>query len=692
VLGGLLLVLLGFAAPTARAADTPGLSAAVKAGFDGNYRNGEWFGAQVTLSNDSDDDRSGTLGLTGQGNLRAASLDIALPGHSRKQVWLYAFNGQYYSGSIQLVLRRGDTIFLQRDISLSFNDNSSFIIAVVGGDGGALSSLSGMTLGNVVTTTQGSGSLRTTVAHIGLDELPPAPAALDGLDALVVVDGDTSQLSATQRAAVRAWVIGGGDLVIAGGQVGAGNAAGFADILPVRVTAPQPLADLSPLAKFAGSSEPITLTGQVVASGATLQPAARLLAASADGSPLLAQRDYGRGRVSYIAVDPNLGALRAWGGYASLWQSLFATHYGGPTFNALNMDRFGFGASLLPQLDLPDPTLLLIVLLVYIVVVGPLNYLLLRQLGRREFAWLTTPLITLLFAVVFYAIGYQSKGGDVLVSRSTVVFASGQDDTAIIAGTIGIFSPSRTSYSLSLSDTALAGDVGYSSNIALGGASNVTPSTLRLGTPNTLTDIAIPNWQQREVAVQDRIKLPPQFSAQARRDGPTVKLTVKNLASQPYTDVVLYAPSEQQVSASFSLAVGESKEVALAKKYSDANQLVSDLSGGNGGSVYYYGGRGGGVVYFPNGRRGQVSEAERQQEARDQLAGLMIGSREVGLGLSTDVTQGPSSSNSSLPPSKDKQIYIAAWSDHNYLPASLAVSAQEQQSVTLYVAPVASEP
>ncbi|PZR97602.1 MAG: hypothetical protein DLM69_09535, partial [Candidatus Chloroheliales bacterium] len=594
MLGGLLLVLLGFAA-AAGAADAPGLSATIKAGFEGNYRNGEWFGVQVTLSNDSDDDRSGTLGLTAQGGLRAASLDIALPGHSRKQVWLYAFNSDY-SGNIQLALRRGGSILLQRDVSLSFNDNSSFIVAVVGGEGGALSSLSGMTLGNIATT-QGSGSSRTTVAHIGLDELPPAPAALDGLDALVIVDGDTVRLSEAQRAAVRAWVVGGGDLVIAGGQAGASNAAGFADTLPVRVAAPQPLADLSPLAMFAGSSEPITLTGQVVASGATLQPGARLLAASPDGNPLLAQRNYGRGRVSYIAVDPNLGALRAWGGYTNLWQSLFAAHYSGPTFNALNMNRYGFGASLLPQLDLPDPVLLFIILLVYIAVVGPLNYLLLRQLGRREFAWLTIPLITLLFAAIFYAIGYQSKGGDVLISRSAVVFASGQDDTALVAGTVGIFSPSRTSYSLSLSDTALAGDAGYSSSSSFGNTSANT-SNLRLGAPNRLTDIAISNWQQREVAVQDNIKLPPQFSAQARLDGPTVKVTVKNLASQPYTDAVLYAPSEQQVSASFSLAAGESKEVALAKKYSGADQLVSDLSGGNGGRVYCCG-SGGGVVYFP---------------------------------------------------------------------------------------------
>ena len=689
VLGGLLLVLLGGFAATAKA-DVPGLTATVKAGFQGNYRNGEWFGVQVTLSNDGDADRSGTLTLVGQGRVQASSVDVVLPGHSRKQVWLYALSANY-SGNLQLTLRQSDNLLLQQDVSLNFNDNASFIAAVVSSDAGALSSLSGMTLGN--TTAGGTASSRTTVAHIGLDELPPVPAALDGLDALIIADSDTSRLSAAQTAAIRAWVVGGGDLVVGGGQAAVGNAAAFAYIMPVRVGPPQATHDLSSLVKFAGSSEPITLTDQVAASGATMQPGAHLLAAFADGTPLLAQRDYGRGRISYIGVDPNLGALRAWGGYANLWQNLLAAHYGGPSFNALNIGSFGAGSSLLPQLDLPNPALLLVVLLVYIIVVGPLNYLLLRQLGRREWAWLTTPLLTLLFAAVFYAIGYQSRGGDVITSRSAVVVASGQDDTALVAGTVGIFSPRRDSYSLNLSDTALAGDAGGSGNISFSGNPSVATSSLRLGAPNALTNIAIANWQEREVAVQDSLQLSPQFSAAARLDGQTLTMTVKNLATQPYTDAVLYAPSVQQVSASFSLAAGESKVVALDKKYRDVDQLAADLSGDSSGgsSVYYYANGGSGGVYFNGGQRGQISETQRQQQARDQLVGLLLGSREAGLGLALNTNQGiANGSNTALPPSKDQQVYIAAWSDHDYLPATLTSIAQQRPSVTLYIAPLAT--
>lgn len=691
---GLLLMLLGSGGRT-QAADAPGLSGEVKVGFQGNYRNAEWFGVLVQLTNDGDSDNSGTLSLSSKAELRSASREVILPGHSRKQVWLYAVSGSY-NGSVQLTLQQGGDVLLQRDISLSFNDQSAFMMAVVSSDGGALNVLSGAQLGNQssipnVGNPSANVSSQATIAHIGLDEVPPIAAALDGLDALVIADGDTTQLSEQQRAAIRAWVISGGDLVVAGGLNGSSNAAAFGDILPVSLGAAQPISDLSPFTHVITSSEPITLSGQVVASTATLQKGGIALAAAADGNVLLAQRSYGRGRVSYIGVDPNLAALRAWGGYANLWQTLFAAHNGGPSLNSINMNSYGAGLSLLPQLDLPEPFLLFIVLFVYILVVGPLNYLLLRQLGKRELAWLTTPLITLLFAAVFYAIGYQSKGGDVLVSRTAAVLASGYGDDARVVGDLSIFSPGRSSYTLQLSDTALAMQAN-DSRFPVNSSVSDPPANLELGSPNLLTGLNIPTWSQGDVAIADTISLPPQFSATATGSGANLKVTVKNVSTQVYSDAVLYAPSEQYASPPFQLAAGESKDVALTKKYSRAVDLYEYMSGDTYSGLGYGVGSGGTVIYYPTtGRnRGTITDGERIQEARDQLVGTLLGSREAGLGAPDLVNSYYSGGNTNLQPSKDMQIYIVAWTDHNYLPATLTVGAKETVNVTMYVAPIAS--
>lgn len=47
--------------------------------------------------------------------------------------------------------------------------------------------------------------------------------------------------------------------------------------------------------------------------------------------------------------------------------------------------------------DLPSPWTLVLFMLVYVLVIGPLNYVVLRRMRRLELAWITVPLVVLLF-------------------------------------------------------------------------------------------------------------------------------------------------------------------------------------------------------------------------------------------------------------------------------------------------------
>ena len=49
----------------------------------------------------------------------------------------------------------------------------------------------------------------------------------------------------------------------------------------------------------------------------------------------------------------------------------------------------------LPSLEVPPAELLLAVLVGYILLIGPISYLVLRRLDRRELAWVTAPLLVL---------------------------------------------------------------------------------------------------------------------------------------------------------------------------------------------------------------------------------------------------------------------------------------------------------
>lgn len=71
----------------------------------------------------------------------------------------------------------------------------------------------------------------------------------------------------------------------------------------------------------------------------------------------------------------------------------------------------------------PSFNLVLIVLVTYILVVGPINFLVLHKLNRRELIWVTSPLISLVFAGLLFAqvrIPATSGSSSVIVGMATV--------------------------------------------------------------------------------------------------------------------------------------------------------------------------------------------------------------------------------------------------------------------------------
>src|SRR5205085_5045297 len=126
---------------------------------------------------------------------------------------------------------------------------------------------------------------------------------------------------------------------------------------------------------------------------------------------LLFRRDLGAGAVIFSVFD--LAGLRGWSGEIKLWrQVLNPTDIFAPGTDA-RQQRSNLLQDVLelPSLGLPSVGVLFCFLVGYILVIGPLNYLLLRRLRRLEWAWLTVPLTVLIFAGGLYVVGFGLRGG-----------------------------------------------------------------------------------------------------------------------------------------------------------------------------------------------------------------------------------------------------------------------------------------
>ncbi len=141
----------------------------------------------------------------------------------------------------------------------------------------------------------------------------------------------------------------------------------------------------------------------------------------------------------------------------ALWHRLMPQATG-PVLNPLAItddSQIVYALQNLPSIDLPPIEQLFILLIAYIALIGPINYLVLRRLDKREWAWVTIPALVIVFAFGSYGLGATLKGSDVIVNQITVVRAAQGTGRGIGQAYIGVYSPSRRSFDVRIPGGAL---------------------------------------------------------------------------------------------------------------------------------------------------------------------------------------------------------------------------------------------
>ncbi len=218
-----------------------------------------------------------------------------------------------------------------------------------------------------------------------------------------------------------------------------------------------------------------------------------------------ADRPYGNGGVTIIGFDPTTRTLADAGTVKDLWRRVLPTRTS--TGSIVGDDNQLLSAvSQLPQVALPPIGGLIALLGAYILLVGPVNYLVLKRLDRREWAWITMPVLILVFAVGAYAFGSLLRGSDVLVNQVAIVRgATGTTDGAAQVY-VGVFSPSRGTYQVQIPGGALlsapiSGDV-------FGGDGNGSALDILQGDPARVRDLAVSFGSLRAIRAETPAKVP----------------------------------------------------------------------------------------------------------------------------------------------------------------------------------------
>lgn len=434
-----LLVLASSFTLPAQAQDNP-ITLTVSAGFAGYFRDAEWMPVQVRVAN-TGDAVSGRLVVrpetSGTGITNSFSTAVTLPSGAQQTAFLY-ITARSFATQIRVELIDDEgTVIAQREAGISSvqaQDRLSIVIT-------------DSPLGAVDLTGARASNQNGYQANFTISDLPTQ--ALNAVDVIMLSDVDSGGLSSAQQQALTDWVTMGGHLIVTGGQNWQATAAGVSSLLPLTPSASRDIDSLRPLATWLRDSAPLD-TQTIIATG-TLSSDAQVLVAAEDGTPLLARRTLGAGEVDYLAADPNNAPLRVWSSLPMLWLALATTGEPQPGWGNgfIDWESAARAAEILPGYDpLPDILPLFGFLLLYILLIGPLNYVVLNRINRREWAWFTIPGFILLFSVLAYGLGFNLRGNIAMLNRVAVVQVWYDSDRAQVDELVGLLSPRRSEYTL----------------------------------------------------------------------------------------------------------------------------------------------------------------------------------------------------------------------------------------------------
>ncbi|MDP9482505.1 MAG: hypothetical protein M3P84_04695 [Chloroflexota bacterium] len=549
----------------------------------GHVRVGSWMAIEVDITNPGPP-ITGEIRLAGgsQGRTRFG-VAVDLPTGSRQAHVLHvqppAFGDKL---DIALIGTDGRTI-LSKKVPFVLHDATQLLVGIVADRPDRI--VEGFRIGG------DKGALPPATAILAPEDLPERVEAWGALDRLIWQDVDTARLSPAQVAAMRGWLAGGGRLVVVGGTAGPSSLTGLPDeILPYRPTATID-APAETLRSLLGA---IPVDAVAVPALAGSAGEGRTLASVGD-RVIAAERRYGNGAVALVGIDPTSSWIAASRASDGLWRSLVPGRSNGGDVSGSDDSYMVQAVASLPSLALPPIGGLIVLLFGYILLIGPINYLVLRRLDRREWAWLTMPVLIVGFAVGAYAFGSALRGGDVLINEVAVVRGAPGVEEGLGSVYVGIFSPNRGNFQVRVPGGALL-SAPVSTELAGGPDAGAGALDLIQGDPARVRDLSIGFGSLRTLLAETPLAV-PRLTSDLRLENGTLVGTITNQSTQKLQNVAIVLGGNAVVLGDLEPGANETVRLPMAENFQNFGQSLADRILG---PVFFDGG--------PIGSEGQTAQ------------------------------------------------------------------------------------
>jgi hypothetical protein len=545
-------------------------------GYDGIVPEACWFPIVCEVKNDGPS-FTGTVEVKGGDNQdQTLLMAVELPTGTLKRFVLPMFSSGrgYASWDLRLLDERGKIRAEQPGLRARKQISHGTPLL------GALPRTPGGTPVIKPTLSQGA-ELQPAAARLLPSIFPDNPLVLEGLSCLYLNSERAADLSLNQVEAMLGWLNAGGHLIVGVEQPSDLNASTWLkNIFPCEVKDLRPLQRhpelqdwlrsptwISNSLRSAGFQNPSGAIHESLGGVTASSPFAELASdfdfegkemqvavsqvrdgkveLDAGGTPLIVTAQRGRGRVTALLFSPEREPMRSWRELPTFWAKLAevpgAWYVSKDLYSQGGWSTDGvFGAMIdTRQVHKLPVGWLLLLLIVYLVVIGPLDQFWLKRIGKPMLTWITFPCYVVFFSLAIYFIGYKLRAGESEWNELHVVDVFLNGPGAELRGHTysSVYSPANQRYTLASQQkfATLRGEFvgGWTAT-----ASNEKATILQSG-DSFKADIFVPVWTSELFASDwwQSAPVPLAASVHSLADGWEVR--VENKTAQQLTNLQL---------------------------------------------------------------------------------------------------------------------------------------------------------
>lgn len=404
---------------------------------------------------------------------------------------------------------------------------------------------------------------RPQVARLIPDHVPDSPLLWESIQTFYLSSEMAAELKVPQVDALMTWIHGGGHLVVNVVHVGDLAAVPWLSRIlpalpgstleakacerlhhysvfnwpewPANATTPSESEEdalhpsvLRPESSFTNS----TLTLYELKPGTYKQPSVF------DGHPLLATKPQGRGAVTLLAFNAEQEPFVSWPHRKWFWATVAGCREQVlRTINAYGYRTTDNLAGLLidtSQIRKLPVAWLMMILIAYLIVIGPLDRWLLKRMKREILTWITFPSYVVIFSAVIYWIGYYLRAGDTEWNELQIVDvpSSAAARQTRVHSFGSIYSPAHRTFGFQ----NVASPAGFRFELqgAYGNGTDPSePGVVNQFGPGFRADIPIPIWSSRLYSQDTWMTNPPSISIKSGLASGNRKWTIDNQLGTP---------------------------------------------------------------------------------------------------------------------------------------------------------------